>query len=181
VHSAIAAAGLLALAHEEPAATTCFHPVSLRDQLSPPLGDDLCLALSHVSTHHTVSRASNYWDLAREFQHRLTAALERGEAFDNTLGSIRKLEPKASIVTELTPQISVTNVGRIPIGPDYGALRIEEIRGYGSNTMNAPSLAAVILQGRLSWDFYHPATWSRSAEANQITEKVRQLLSAAFA
>jgi hypothetical protein len=93
---------------------TCFHPVSLRDQLSPPLGDDLCPALSHVSTHHTVSRASHYWDLAHEFHHRLMAALERGEAFDNTLGSIRKLEPKASIVTELAPQISVTSPACTP-------------------------------------------------------------------
>jgi acyl transferase domain-containing protein len=181
VHSAIAAAGLLALAHEEPTSTTCLHPVNLRDQLSPPLGDDLCLALSHVSTRHTVGRRSDYWGLAYEFRHRLMAALERGEAFDNTLGSIRKLDAKVSIVTELAPEISVTNVGRIPVDPYYGALQVEEIRFFGSNTMDAPSLAAVILQGRLSWNFFYPATWPRSAEANQITEKIRQLLSSALA
>ena len=150
VHSALAAAGLLALAHADPMAMTCFHPISLRDQISPPLGDDLCLALSHVSTHHTISRASHYWDLAHEFHHHLMAALERSEAFDNTLGSIRKLEPQASIVTDLTPALAVTNVGCIPVDPDYGALQIEDMRGYGSNTMHAPSLASVILQGRLS-------------------------------
>jgi acyl transferase domain-containing protein/NADPH:quinone reductase-like Zn-dependent oxidoreductase len=181
LHGALAAAGLLALAHAEPTAMTCFHPVSLRDQLSPPLGDDLCLALSHVSTHHTVSRAGHYWDLAHALHHDVMAAMERGEAFDNTLGSLRKLNPKASIVTELTPQLSVSNFGRLSIDPAYGALQIEDIRAYGSNTMHAPSLAAVILQGRLSWDFYYPTTWSRSAEASHITERVRQLLASALA
>jgi Transposase domain (DUF772) len=108
VHNAIAASEPLALAQEEPTEMTCFRPVSLHDQLSPPRGDDLCLALSHVSTRHTVSRADHYWGLAREFHH-LMAALERSAAFDNTSGAIRKLGPKASIATEPAPQIPATD------------------------------------------------------------------------
>ena len=37
-----------------------------------------------------------------------------GGVLDNTLGSIRKLEPKTSIVTELAPQISVTSPACTP-------------------------------------------------------------------
>ncbi len=139
VQGACAAALLLAAADDlglaRPAHLGCFAGVTLRDRLSPPVGDEVGCYVSQVVTVHRVERGGAPWPLARDVKRRLTTTLRIG-AHLVTMPMIglfipRGDDPGPRFVRRFdgasTGAVGVTNVGRVPLAPRYGALAV---RGY---------------------------------------------------
>ena len=143
VHGAIAAALLLAtsqevfadrLARQKNTQVGCFSAVNLRGDLSPSIGEEMGLYISQVTTFHQVVPPPPLWDLARELRQRLTKTLAQGEQY-LTMPLIGLFIPRFGDVAErfvrsfdaASPALTgLTNLQKLPIPLDYGALHIED-------------------------------------------------------
>ena len=144
VHGALCAALLLAtaevvyaeeLAAGKPTTVGCFAPINLRDKLDPPVGADLGLYISQVTTFHQIVPRPPLWELARAVKTQLTATLESGEQY-LTMPLIGMFipwgkEPGPRFIRRFdggSPgALGVSNLARPPIPGRYGPLSIENL------------------------------------------------------
>lgn len=177
VHGALSASVLIGLA-DQAADVACTHSVSLRQRLEPPFGDEIGLCLSRVLTRHRVAPDADFWELARDVRHQITAAIQRGEPFDRTLDAVRALSLGGSLETGPEAIATMTNPGRISLEPRYGRWLLTAASGTGTVVVDGPVISTVTMAGRMSWLWTYPAHWRRAAESallsRQAIERLRR-------
>lgn len=140
VQGALCAAMLLAVAkHLKKTGTqnssfVCRSMVDLRRRLSPIVGhENLGELASAISTFHTVTDRTDFWQLARDVKQAIEKGLARGEMFSimtlfKALFNDLIVEPDNSPLANKAPlTVDVSNVGKIDIPVNYGSLELEDI------------------------------------------------------
>ncbi len=170
VHGALAAAALLSVhAHlrrgQDPDATAllgCCTPVNLRQELEPPLGDEIGLFVGPVVSFHEVGGAREFWALAREVRDAVHGARsQHGPAtalVTQCLLLPRLATPRFAaqlLYHPLFGAIAVTNLGSPAIARQYGPLTLEKLHvNPTSNPFGSLlSLAVTTVHGRMAVNF----------------------------
>lgn len=151
----------------------CFTAVSVRDQLG--VGEELGTYVSQVTTYH---RAGSTADVAREVKTQLDRVLPSGEAWVTlpllSWFSAGTENPRAFAgrIDQRTPSaMGVTNLGRIPIQADCGALRLRNLHCAVGIAVAVPLAACVgTFEGRLTSNLLHVDPLVPPAQAARIQE-----------
>lgn len=169
VHGALSASVLITLAGEA-AEVACAHSVSLRQQLEPPLGDEVGLCLSRILTRHQITQDTDFWTLARDVRQQITAAIHRGEPFDRTLETIRALAPGGRLESGPEAVATMTNPGRITMGLRQNSLSLRSVVSAGTVMVDGPVISTATVAGRLTWLWTYPARWHRADESAHLSQ-----------
>jgi hypothetical protein len=171
VHGGLGAAILLAIANrmevKGPLNLSLSSIVNLRKDLNPPLGDEIGLLASGVSTVHRLRPTPEFWSLAREVKRDVNKAVAATEA-PITLTLVRYLTPKnvlpdafAERLTKIFPYAAVlTNLGRLEIPEQYGALKLTQLHGAVSSKILAGqefNLSSATFAGQMHLNFFYAA------------------------
>jgi len=190
IHCVLTAAHILALRgldEDRVLRLSVGSPVNLRHRLVPPVGDDIGLYVTVLSTIHRVDGRTELWKLARELRRELSAAVERGDAFVGMpvqnklfLPLIRRLSPlRFTRVVEsiYPPGTGVSNLGRLEIEPAYGDITVESV-GFGASLGLFGGLGsyAATLEDRLTWFFGGMAPMISQEELESIADRAIELL-----
>jgi hypothetical protein len=141
VNGAMCAAGLLALRSviDTDRELSLQTQVSVRGELVPPVSNETVGSfISGVTTTHLAAQTTQFWDLAREARHRVSAALDRGDHLTILKGSfgalhafgLRFLGPRFNAGRIVA--INVSNSGNLPVPLVYGPRRIRELYALAS-------------------------------------------------
>lgn len=162
VHSALCAALLLAvgevartLSQRQRITVGCSTAISLRPELAPPVGEEMGLYISQVTTFHAVVPAPQLWNLARELKADLRRTLSRGEQY-LTMPLIGLFipfgkQPGARFVRRFDggspATLAVTNIGKLPIPIAYGPFSIESCHFSVSPSVVSPTIVTASTLG----------------------------------
>jgi hypothetical protein len=194
IHGALCAALLLATSREvfeervgRGTATTvgCFSAVNLRGELVPSVGEEMGLYISQVTTFHQVVPPPSLWQLARESRQRLTETLASGEQF-LTMPLIGLFIPRFGDVAQrfvrnfdaASPALTgVTNLQKLPIPRDYGALSIEDYQiTVGLSVVGQLLLAVTTVGERLNLNLVFVEPLLSRARVERIADGLLGLL-----
>jgi hypothetical protein len=118
-----------------PTTVGCFTPVNLREKLEPPVGEDMGLYISQVTTFHQIIPLPPLWQLAKEVREQLGETLESGEQY-LTLPLIGLFipwgrDPGPRFIRRFDggspAALGLSNLARPPIPGHYGPLHIENL------------------------------------------------------
>jgi hypothetical protein len=145
VHAALGAALLRAFgevigATGEEWMRTLQSPVSLRDRLTPSIGDDIGVYMSHLLTTVDCSPDRCFWDVARDIRASMRDDMEREDLFARTvMGKVigemiseQQALPEDLLdghATMINYDVSLSNLGRLGFPTCYGRLRLEGLHG----------------------------------------------------
>jgi hypothetical protein len=140
VHAAICAAFLLALRHsnpsEQPQTLSSTSPISLRPYLPTANSEDLSLRISAGRTSHQLSADANLWDVARSVKHQLNQIMVPDKLFEGVSQEQEwaSTHPSPDVVLQafkehLGYDICVSNLTRLPIQQQFGAISLQAIYG----------------------------------------------------
>ncbi len=203
IHAALCAALLLATrdaAFAEEVASGrrltlgCWSAVSLRGELSPPVGEELGLYISQVTTFHDLLRrqrnAPSLWQLAAEVKEQLSQTLKNGEQY-LTLPMIGMFipfgkNPGPRFVRRFDgaspAAIGVTNISRLPIPAHFGPFTIDNFHMVVSPSVVTRVLAAITTFGdRLNLNLLYAEPLVSRARATAIADGALAHLEAALA
>lgn len=166
MHGLMTAVLLQTVAAEHGRRVTLGHgtPVDLRPRLEPPVGEDLGFYVSMVQSTHRVEPAGDVWALARAIRKDLVADVARGAdiLFQRLMGAalrflIRKNPPPVTVCERIygapRPATGITNLGRLPVGPDFGALRATALHFFViSGELGDLTTSSTCFDGRLHWN-----------------------------
>ncbi len=152
VNGALCAAGMLGVrsiiaADQE---LSLQSQVSVRGALVPPVPNGtIGCYISGVTTTHVAAHATPFWDLAREVQHSVAAAIDRGDHLTILKGrfgalhafGLRALAPKFNCGR--IAALNVSNSGRLDIPLSYGPRTIRELYGLTSQHVLGSTLQIV--------------------------------------
>lgn len=168
VQGALGAAMLLSLTSTSSRELSLLHIVNLRSRLAPPVGEDVGVYISHVSSRHVVHGETPFWELARDVRHQLVASLDTSVPFENVARTLRVLAREGPVDDELCATAAISNPGRIAVEPRYGSLRVDAVRMGGAALVDAPVVETVTFADRIGCLFIFPGRWNRLAEADSV-------------
>ena len=203
VHAALCAALLLstvdaAFAQEkqenESLTLGCWSAVSLRNELEPPVGEELGLYISQVTTFHRLLRRGqpppSLWQLAREVKEQLGRTLKNGEQY-LTLPMIGLFipggkHPGPRFVRRFDgaspAAVGVTNISRLPIPSTFGPFVIDNFHMVVSPSVVTRVLAAITtFAERLNLNLLYAEPLVSRARATAIADGALNYLEAALA
>lgn len=189
IHAALCSALLLATrdaafaedqAAGRPLTLGCWSAVSLRGEMTPPVGEELGLYISQVTTFHDLLHRKapppSLWQLASEVKEQLSRTLKNGEQY-LTLPLIGLFipfgkNPGPRFVRRFDgaspAAIGVTNVTRLPIPAHFGPFSIDNFHMAVSPSVVTRVLAAIATFGdrlNLNLLFAEPLVSRRRATA----------------
>lgn len=138
VHGALCASFLLSIAQEVSLADgvvlKCMSPLSLRNHLIPPIGEDFGAYYTRELTYHNIQPGRDFWEVAREAKHQLNQVLTNGKIYAGVLKVSEFLSTKPDAialrqyVNELIgSELTVTNLGRLNIPEQFGLLQLRQL------------------------------------------------------
>lgn len=203
IHAALCAALLLstrdvAFAEEKAAGESlklgCWSAVSLRGELTPPVGEELGLYISQVTTFHDLWNRKrpppSLWQLACEVKDQLGRTLKNGEQYltlpmigmfipfgrDPGPAFVRRFDGASPAV------IGVTNISRLPIPAHFGPFTIDNFHMVVSPSVVTRVLAAITTFGdRLNLNLLFAEPLVSRARATAIVDGGLAYLAAALA
>jgi NRPS condensation-like uncharacterized protein len=141
VQGALCAAMLLTVANkisrEKPRSikVSCRSLVDLRRHLEPPIKHKtMGFLASSLTSLHQIKPQMSFWDLSRDITNKIELGLKRKDFF-KPLMVLRKIFEYYIDNPDVSPTISVSNIGRVNISEVYGDLEIEEISFVPSNAI----------------------------------------------
>lgn len=195
VHGALSAAlilGTLADAGVKRARVVFGSPVNVRDQLVPPVGEDVGLFVSMLGFSAPVRTDVPFWDLARAVRRQLEADLRRNAPLAmlafmpialRLLGAYR-LPPRRLVERwerNIRTTTGLTNLGRLTIETRHGPLSIEECHFAAAPSALGDFLAtATSLHGRIQWNFVWTDPLLDEAHATALVNDIVHRLHAAL-
>jgi len=196
VHGALGAAFLSAFAHvlgreKGEWKRTVQSPVSLRDRLSVPIGEDVGVFMSHITTTVDCSSGREFWDIAREVRASTRDQLESEEIFARAVMS-RVIAEMVSTEQALPRRmvehpesmfswdLSLSNLGRLDFPTTYGPLQLEALHGPVFAAAPGDRIVGVMtFDGRMSLMFIcREATMELSVVDQIIAESIERLAGA---
>lgn len=189
VHGALGAAFLKAFAVTEGEKSgwqrELSSPVSLRKRLSPPVGEDFGLFIALVETAVNCEPDRDFWEIAREIKQKLV----REVADEKVLFSFavsKYMEPNSPGLellgdfSNITYDLSITNLGRFNFPVTYGELELKAIFGPVVTTMeNERILGVTTVGGRLCFTFVYGQADMKKEKAEQIKTQAMAFLAEA--
>lgn len=191
VHAALCAALLLAVGDVakslggKRATVGCSSAISLRRELDPPVGEEMGLYISQVTTFHEVVPAPGLWQLARELKADLRRTLRRGEQY-LTMPFIGMFipfgkRPGRRFVRRFDggspAALVVTNIGQLPIPIVYGPFSIESCHFSVSPSVASPNIVTASTLGdalHLNIVYVEPL-WSKERATAILDGALRRL------
>jgi NRPS condensation-like uncharacterized protein len=137
IHGAVSAAFLFSLAKQKNAnPLRCLSPINVRSHLSLPQENAVGMYISYGVTTHDLQWDSAFWEVARSVKSQLSQ-LDLTQQLSTELSlrqSVLATQPTAQMVVDGMQQqygyhLLVTNLGRLDLPQQFGALRIEELYG----------------------------------------------------
>jgi NRPS condensation-like uncharacterized protein len=189
VHGALCASFLLSVAQEasaDEAVLRCMSPLSLRNYLLPPIGEDFGAYYTRELTYHQIKPESDFWQVAREAKHQLNQVLADGifvsvqkvSAFLSTKPDPVRLRQYVNDL--IGSELTVTNLGRLNIPEQFGSLQLRQLHLTVAGI--APIIVgAVTLAGKLFVSFRCLKTVIPQACAEKISQRAMQRLCEAIA
>jgi len=162
IQGALCSAMLLAVNNKirteksEKTSIVCRSFVDLRRRLSPAIGNESLGSLaSAVSTFHTISPQTDFWQLAREVKQKVTQGINRGDMFNIILMFTQVLNALLSSSNKAPLAVEVTNLGEVDVPVNYGSLKLEEISFMPSQGVFGGVFFAAVttLQGKMMLNF----------------------------
>jgi hypothetical protein len=193
VQGALAAAFLPSFAHvrggvEGSWTGTLQTPITLRDRLSAPIGEDLGMFMSWVTTSVDYTPDRHFWDTARDVTASLHEQLRPEGLFAwvvmfKALGSLasnaEELPPylTADYASMVTWDLSLSNLGRLAFPTSYGPLRLEALHGpLFAATPGDKVIGVTTFDGRMNLTFIsREATIAPSVADQAIDEGMDRL------
>ncbi len=133
VNAALSAALIFAAARKigagQKKSMSCLSSADLRRHLKPAIGNEKLGQLgSAITSFHTFSANTSFWELAREVREQQESALKRNESFYQAL-MFRTIVDSALTSLDIPPYtaVNITNVGRVNIPKVYGQFELSEI------------------------------------------------------
>jgi hypothetical protein len=197
VHGALGSAFLTAFAHtlgakEGAWVRTLQSPVSLRDRLTAPIGEDVGVLMSHILTRVDCSPGRRFWDIARDVRASVRDQLRSEELFTRAVmfkviaemvssqrGIPRHLveEPSSMVSWDL----SLSNLGRLDFPASYGARRLEALRGPIFAAMPGDRIVGVTtFDGRMRLMFICREATMDPPMADQVIDEAMDRLAVAM-
>jgi hypothetical protein len=188
VHAALCAALLLAVSevafsaetrHKRRRVLGCSSAVNLRHELTPPIGEEMGLYISQVTTFHRTVPAPPLWALARELKAQLQRTLAHGEQY-LTMPLIglfipRGPHPAPRFIERFDggspAAVAVTNIGRLPIPLSYGPFVLENCQFAVSPSVVSPLIVtASTCDSSLNLNLVHIEPLCGAAQARAILD-----------
>lgn len=133
VNGALSAALIFAAARKiragEKKSISCLSSADLRRHLKPAISNEnLGQLASAITSFHTFSTNTSFWELAREVRRQQEVSLKRHESFYQAL-MFRMIVDSALTSLDIPPYtaVNITNVGRVNIPRIYGQFELSEI------------------------------------------------------
>ncbi len=192
VHGALSAAMLLGLLHDAgraKAGAMFGSPVNLRATVGA--GEALGFYVSMLSFRGALRASASLWEVAREVRRSIDGHLARKAdvsmlkllPFMWDLIDGDEIAPRALVEgwEKVLPTTSgLTNLGRLAVETQYGAVRLEELHFAANPSALGEFLAtATSLHGRLFWNFIWPSPVLTDEHAGALIDDVVSRLRAA--
>ncbi|MBD2683080.1 MULTISPECIES: phthiocerol/phthiodiolone dimycocerosyl transferase family protein [Nostoc] len=184
VHGAICAAMMLALAKEirkdnRDLYFSCRSSVDMRRRVNPPIGDEnIAMIVSALTSFHTLTNKTSFWDLAREVTQQIKARLKTQEIYNVILSYKNKAEYVLEHPELVSFSIFVTNVGKVKIPSDYSPFQLKEITYLLSTTVmgNVFSVAVSTFHEKMTLNFMFTQPLISDETANNLVNKALSYL-----
>lgn len=178
VHGAICAAMMLALADQidrkdKDFYFSCRSSVDMRKRITPPIShENLAVMVSALTSFHSLSETTAFWDLAKKVSQQIKDRLETEEIYNVILNYKKGAEYLLESLDLTRFSIFVTNIGKVGIASNYEPLELEAISYALSTTVMGSvfGVAVSTFQDKMSLNFI----WAKPL-INQ--EKIESLIS----
>ncbi len=189
VHGALSAAMLFGAtpisAFNEPIHLSCSSNINLRKYSKPEIDRNyIGCFVSSVENIHTLTKNTNFWDLARECKKQVNSSINEtinnlinGKRFSN----ISRLSMRNSLKENPTGRIktiNISNLGKFDLAKSYGKLKIKEIYFTVGQHLFGPCLwlGAVTFHEQLFCSFAHVTPLISSKTMNDFADGVVAIL-----
>jgi hypothetical protein len=157
-------------------------PLSLRNHLVPPIGEDFGAYYTRELTYHKIEPGRDFWEVAREAKHQLNQILTDGKIYALVLkvSEFLSTKPDAIALRQYTndligSELTVTNLGRLNIPEQFGLLHLRQLHLTVAGI--APLIVGVAtLGGKMFVTLRYLKTMIPSATANRINRGAMQRL-----
>jgi len=160
IHGALCAVMLLTVVEkiraEREIRVSCRASVDLRKRFKPMISSEhLAPIVSVISTFHTITPHTSFWELAREVTQQLEVVLERGDIFRAHSNFHKKTKTVTAEQSKALATISLANVGMLDIPSVYEPFVLEEISLYLAVSAYGGLFCAVfsVFKGRMYFNF----------------------------
>ncbi|MGB1206376.1 MAG: condensation domain-containing protein [Chitinophagales bacterium] len=187
LHGAICSASLVACyeyhanktKNEKTIPLKCNSLVNLRPFLEPPLEHfHYGSYISIVNSIHKVGKETDFWALSRAVRDDLVKSVKRDEHFWFALYIEQITRMTANMEKEKMAALSVSNVGRMKFGQDFGPFQVVEYWGNVSNRGGGSDISLVVnsFNNQMFWSYTFTKPMVSHEEMNAIAERTIEIL-----
>ena len=157
----------------------CSSVVNLRTFLDAPISSEHYGSyVSMVASSHQIKQRVDFWQLARDIKTELVAGLKRDDHFCVSMYA----KPLSKLVVKLDlaviSALSVSNVGRMKFGSDFGPFQLTEYIGNVSNLGGGSNLSVVLntFAGTMYWSYTYAKPLISDEEVDGIASRAIEIL-----
>jgi NRPS condensation-like uncharacterized protein len=144
VQSALCAALMLTVSkqltknHEDNIPVSCLSYLDLRRRLQPEIStENMTVLAASLMKFYRITNNTSFWELGRKVKHNLNKKIHQGEIFQMIYLAKHLINFSLLFPNQVSPTVSVSNVGKVNIPHTYGELELEEISFVGSHALYA--------------------------------------------
>jgi NRPS condensation-like uncharacterized protein len=144
VQSALCAALMLTVSkqlaknHEDNIPVSCLSYLDLRRRLQPEIStENMTVLAASLMKFYRITNNTSFWELARKVKHNLNKKIHQGEIFQMIYLAKYLINFSLLFPNQVSPTVSVSNLGKVNIPHTYGELELEEISFVGSHALYA--------------------------------------------
>jgi NRPS condensation-like uncharacterized protein len=144
VQSALCAALMLTVSkqlaknHEDNIPVSCLSYLDLRRRLQPEIStENMTVLAASLMKFYRITNNTSFWELARKVKHNLNEKIHQGEIFQMIYLAKYLINFSLLFPNQVSPTVSVSNLGKVNIPHTYGELELEEISFVGSHALYA--------------------------------------------
>jgi NRPS condensation-like uncharacterized protein len=144
VQSALCAALMLTVSkqltknYEDNIPVSCLSYLDLRRRLQPEIStENMTVLAASLMKFYRITNNTSFWELGRKVKHNLNKKIHQGEIFQMIYLAKHLINFSLLFPNQVSPTVSVSNVGKVNIPHTYGELELEEISFVGSHALYA--------------------------------------------
>ncbi|MCX5982874.1 MAG: condensation domain-containing protein [Nostocales cyanobacterium LacPavin_0920_SED1_MAG_38_18] len=144
VQSALCAALMLTVSkqlaknHEDNIPVSCLSYLDLRRRLQPEIStENMTVLAASLMKFYRITNNTSFWELARKVKRNLNEKIHQGEIFQMIYLAKHLINFSLLFPNQVSPTVSVSNLGKVNIPHTYGELELEEISFVGSHALYA--------------------------------------------
>ena len=177
VQSALCAALMLTVSkqltksHEDNIRVSCLSYLDLRRRLQPEISqENMTVLAASIMGFYRITNNISFWELGRKVKHNLNKKIHQGEIYQLIYLAKHLINFSLLFPNQVSPTVSVSNVGKVNIPHSYGELELEEISFVGSHALYAGMFIvhAATFQEKMTLNF----VFSQPALNRQTMEKL---------